>query len=166
MKRIFLIFAMLMTLSIGMYAQKPTTTKPSVQELINVLIGNNPIGGIVKIANSNGFRGTEAQSVGGSRYVFAKRVKGGEVQLEYGEYSSSKNVMITTNSSAVARSWEDQIKRLGYHYEGHESQMGPMNSTQEFWTYTKPAYPSIILSHSYQGREDFGYMLELNAGNY
>lgn len=156
MKRIFIILTMLMTLSIVSYAQKATTTKPSVKELVNVILSTNPVSNIKKIATQNGFTSMNASVTGGTRYAFSKAVKGGKNVLVYDRYPNKKTVYNTTASSAVVRSWESQIKAMGYNFDNHF-----IEDSDEIWLYTKAGYPSIMIMHN-----SGGYLIDISTSTY
>ena len=78
MRRIFIILTMLMTLSIGVYAQKPATTKPSVKELLSVATSKDPLSVFTTLATKNGYRskGTSVNN-DGIKTTYTKNVGSG-----------------------------------------------------------------------------------------
>lgn len=153
----FILVSLLMILgSLGLNAQMPTTTKPSVKELVNVILSTNPVSNIKKIAAQNGFSPMKATVSGATRYAFSKAVKGGKNVLVYDRYPNKKTVCNTTASSAVVRSWESQIKAIGYNFDNHF-----IEGSDEIWLYTKAGYPSIMIMHN-----SGGYLIDISTSTY
>lgn len=156
MKRIFLIFAMLMTISIGMYAQKPTTTKPSVAQLIAVATSSDPLAKFSQLAKANAYRGVEAATTYGVKSSYRKALKGGqnvEMTISLYDINTFEYLFITTYNKNIVSSWEEQIKRLGYHYDNHVTETGLRGMNLETWYYSKPAKPKIKIQYSEFGGE-------------
>lgn len=165
MKKLLLIFAMLMTLSIGMYAQKPTTTKPSVKELLSAATSSDPLGVFSPLAKRNGYRGIETATDYGVKSSYVKNVAGGkrvELTISLLDMNTFEYIIATSFTPAVFKSWESQIKALGFYFDGHDTQDAFGGSTQEYWRYTKPGYPPISISQNSRNKE---YMLIIGNSN-
>lgn len=166
MKRIFIIFTMLMTLSICAYAQKPTTTKPSVKELLSAATSKDPFGVFSPLAKKNGYHGIETATDYGVKTTYVKNVgKGGkqvELTISLYDLKTFEYIIATSFTPSVFKSWEAQIKALGFYFDGHDTQDAFGGSTQEYWRYTKPGYPPISISQNSRNKE---YMLIIGDSN-
>ena len=160
MRRIFIILTMLMTLSIGVYAQKPTTTKPSVKELLSAATSSNPLGNFSTLAKKNGYRGIETATDYGIKTTYVKNVGSGgkkvELTISLLDINTFEYIIATSFTPAVFKAWEAQIKALGFYFDKHDTQDAFRGSTQEYWHYTKPGYPPISISQNSYNKE---YML-------
>lgn len=161
MRRIFIILTMLMTLSIGVYAQKPTTTKPSVKELLSAATSNDPLRVFSSLAKKNGYRGIETAMDYGVKSSYVKNVGSGGKRVELtifllDDLTTFEYITATSFTPAVFKAWEAQIKALGFYFDKHDTQDAFRGSTQEYWHYTKPGYPPISISQNSYNKE---YML-------
>lgn len=151
-----IILVALLIVSIGIQAQKPTTTKPSVAELISFANSADRIASFSKLAKSNGYYGIEGVSDYGYRLAYEKKLKNGApVNLECQLYDdqSFEWLFITSRSKGVVNSWEEQLKRLGYHYDRHEEETGLRGMSLDTWYYSKPGGLRIKIQHSEFGDE-------------
>lgn len=166
MKRIFIILTMLMTLSVVSYAQKPTTTKPSVKELLSAATSKDPFGVFSPLAKRNGYRGIETATDYGVKSSYVKNVAGGKrIELTISlsdDLKTCEYIIATSFTPAVFKSWEAQIKALGFYFDGHDTQDAFGGSQQEYWRYTKPGYPPISISQNSRNKE---YMLIIGNSN-
>lgn len=167
MKRIFIILTILMTLSVVSYAQKPTTTKPSVKELLSAATSSNPLGVFSSLAKKNGYRGIEAIADYGAKTTYVKNVGNGGKRVELTIHVLDDNttvvyIIATSFTPAVFKAWESQIKALGFYFDGHDTQDAFGGSTQEYWRYTKSGYPPISISQNSRNKE---YMLIIGNSN-
>ena len=161
MRKLFIILTMLMTLSIGVYAQKPTTTKPSVKELLSVAASKDPLSVFTTLATKNGYRskGTSVNN-DGIKTTYTKNVGSGGKKVELTIFLYDRDtfeyIIATSFTPAVFKAWESQIKALGFYFDKHDTQDAFRGSTQEYWHYTKPGYPPISISQNSYNKE---YML-------
>lgn len=167
MRRIFIILTMLMALSVGVYAQKPTTTKPSVKELLSAATSNEPLRVFSSLAKKNGYRGIETAMDYGVKSSYVKNVGSGGKRVELtifllDDLTTFEYIIATSFTPAVFKAWEAQIKALGFYFDGHDTQDAFGGSTQEYWRYTKPGYPPISISQNSRNKE---YMLIIGNSN-
>jgi hypothetical protein len=160
MKRLLSVLTLLTAFSISLYAQKPTTTKPSVKELLSAATSSNPLGDFSTLAKKNGYRGIETATDYGIKTTYVKNVgssgKRVELTISLLDINTFEYIIATSFTPAVFKAWESQIKALGFYFDKHDTQVAFRGSTQEYWHYTKPGYPPISISQNSYNKE---YML-------
>lgn len=165
MKKIVLLL-LLAILSIGAYAQsKPTTTNPSVKELLSAATSKDPLGVFSPLAKKNGYRGIETTTSYGVKSSYVKNVANGkrvELTISLLDINTFEYIIATSFTPAVFKSWESQIKALGFYFDGHDTQDAFGGSQQEYWRYTKPGYPPVSISKNSKNKE---YMLIIGDTN-
>ena len=153
MKRATLIATLIMTFCLGMSAQKGTTTKPSVAQIVSIMDSQNPSTALAQLAIQNGYK----KGVSGTQTSIQYEKQAGSNQLLFGmflnNYGKPYQIHITTYTKAVADSWMQQITNLGYVFEGKSTEelqgglFGEVSySTETYWIYSKPTGYTIKVS--------------------